>query len=246
MRIEFNVTSTSVPDAQVERNIAYARSLGLPFAARRASGRALNLIGRGPSVARHTETLKTDDADAWACGTAWAWCRDNGIEATLVCLDPHPKMADYIAGCERAILHPQCDPSVFAALEGGDCKLISPEFEECGSTAAMLALAVGVTLENETRIFGCEGSYAGTTHVDEDIPQPNEMFVRVNGEVFRTNTQMLIQSEQMAEILRSARPGLLVDRSGGLMSALVASGGEWDLVRWDNAPEGIRKMLEAA
>ncbi len=69
------------------------------------------------------------------------------------------------------------------------------------------------------------------------------MYVRADGRVFRTNTQMLVQSEQFARIICMSRPGVFVDRSGGLLGALIASGGEWDLVRWDNAPDNVRALM---
>jgi hypothetical protein len=242
MRVEFTITSSSVPDAQVAENIAHSRSLGLPIVARRAGGRALNVIGRGPSVARYVDEIRSSDADNFAAGTSWAWCRDNGIQAALVCLDPHPRMADYVKGCEVAICHPQCAPAVFATLGGADVKLIAPEHEECGSTAALLAIAVGAVPGCQIRLYGCEGSYEERTHADEDVPQPNEMFIRADGRVFRTNTQMLIQSQQLAELFRLA-PDVFVDRSGGLLGALIASGGDWDMLRWDNAPPEIAALL---
>lgn len=245
MRVEFDITVGSAPDDRIKANIAHARSLGLPYVARRAGGRALNVIGRGPSVADHAELLRRDDADNWACGTAWAWCRDNGIDAVFVCVDAQPRMVDYVAGCKVAILHPQCDPALFAALADADVKLVAPEYEEFGSTSATQAAFLGAAMGYEVRLYGCEGSYAETTHVNEDIPQPNEMFIRANGRVFRTNTQMLTQSEQFARIIRMSRPGTLVDHSGGLLGALAATetGGEWDFERWDAAPDWIKAAM---
>jgi hypothetical protein len=239
MRLEFDITVGSAAADRIKSNVAHARSLGLPYVARRASGRALNVIGRGPSVADHIEQLRRDDADNWAAGTAWAWCRDNEIPATFVCVDAQPRMADYVAGCSSAILHPQCDPALFAALSDADVKLVAPEAEEFGSTSATQAAFLGAVLGYEVRLFGCEGSYAQTTHVNEDVPQPNEMFIRADGRVFRTNTQMLVQSEQFARIICMTTRPLFVDRSGGLLAALIASGGEWDFERWDNAPEWV-------
>lgn len=246
MRVDFNITVGSAADDRIEANKAHARSLGLPFVTGLAGGRPLNVIGRGPSVVNHIEELRRDDADNWACGTAWAWCRDNGIEAAFVCVDAQPRMVDYVAGCDVAILHPQCDPSLFSALAGSDVKLVPAECEEYGSTAATQAAFLGAVFGREVRLYGCEGSYAETTHVNEDIPQPNEMFIRANGDVFRTNTQMLVQSEQLARVISMARPGCFIDLSGGLLSALIATGGEWDFERWDNAPADLQCAIQAS
>lgn len=244
MRVDFDITVGSAPDDRIEANKAYARSLGLPFVAGQPGGRPLNVIGRGPSVSRHIEELRSADADTWACGTAWAWCRDNDIDAAFVCVDAQPRMADYVQGCKVAILHPQCDPVLFDVLAGADVKLVPPENEEYGSTSATQAAFLGAVMGYEVRLYGCEGSYAETTHVNEDIPQQNEMFIRANGQVFRTNTQMLVQSEQFARVICMTTRPVLIDRSGGLLGALIATGGEWDFERWDNAPSPWREMLE--
>lgn len=213
----------------------------------RAGGRAVNVIGRGPSVTRHIEALRRDDADNWACGTAWAWCRDNGIKAAFVCADANPRLAAerYVSGVEVAILASQCDPALFAALEGADVKVADKEKSNLGSTSAVMAMVLGASADGEVRLYGCEGSYGETTHADEDIDQPYLMTVRANGQVFRTNPQMLIQSEEIAWIMRIAKPGIFLDRSGGLLGALIASDGEWDLLSYRNAPPHIQSLLDS-
>jgi hypothetical protein len=246
MRVDFTVTGTSVSDARLESNIAYARSLGLPSAEHRASGRALNIIGRGPSVARYTDILKTDDADAWACGSAWAWCRDNGIDAAAIFADPSPFMAAYARDCKRAIVSEQCDPLLFTALEGADVRVMSLDQWAVGHSAATIATVLGSNPGVETRLYGCEGSYEATTHADEDQPQLNLMIVRCNGETFRTNPQMIIQCEEFVHIIRLCTAGRFIDRSGGLLGAMLATGGEWDLLEWRNAPQNVRDLMEAA
>jgi hypothetical protein len=160
MRVNFTVTGTSVPDARLSENIAHARSLGLPSAEHRASGRALNIIGRGPSVVGHASTLKTDDADAWACGTAWAWCRDKGIDATAIFADPSPLMASdhNTYGVRRAIVSEQCDPSLFHALRRADVRVMSIDQWAVGNSAATIATVLGSNPGVETRLYGCEGS----------------------------------------------------------------------------------------
>lgn len=245
MRVDFNVTRTSVPDERLEANIAHARSLGLSSVADRVGGRALNVIGRGPSVAGHVRALRICDADNWACGTAWAWCRDEGIYATAVLMDAHPRMADYVAGVTRAIVASQCDPAVFAALSGADVELADADRSNLGSTAAVVAAVLGCAADSVTRLYGCEGSYAETTHANEDIPQANLMVVRCNGETFRTNPQMILQCEEFTHLFRMCRPGTFVDCSGGLLGAMLATGGEWELLEWRNAPQNVRRLMRA-
>lgn len=244
MRVDFTVAGTSVSHARLEANIAHARSLGLPPVGDRTGGRVLNVIGRGPSVAGHAGLLRHDDADAWAAGTAWGWCRDNGIDATLIAADPSPLMARNLAGCRRAIVSEQCDPALFAALKGADVHIMSMDRWAVGHSAAVIAAVLGATNDSETRLYGCEGSYGATTHADEDIPQANLMAVRCNGAVFRTNPQMIIQCEEFTRLFRLCRPGVFADRSGGLLGAMLATGGEWELLEWRNAPPNVRGLME--
>lgn len=246
--VDFKVTGTSVPDDRLESNIAHARSLGLPPAERRAGGGVLNVIGRGPSVADHAEFLRHDTGDNWAAGTAWGWCRDNGIPAVAVFADPSPIMAEprYTLGVTRAIVSEQCDPSLFAALRGAEVSLMSIDQWAVGYSAAVTALVLGTHPDSVVRLYGCEGSFAAITHADEDQPQPNMLVVKCNGGVFRTNPQMIIQCEEFVNIWRMCKPGLFENRSGGLLGAMLATGGEWELLRWDNAPENVRALMEAA
>lgn len=245
MRVNFTVTGTSVPDARLAKNIAHARSLGLPYMEDRAGGRALNVIGRGPSVSRHVGWLMNCDVENWACGTAWGWCRDNDIEATAVFADPNPIMADprHTFGVKRAIVSEQCDPSLFKALEGADIRLMALEQWAVGTTAAVIAAVLGATADGVVCLYGCEGSYAETTHVNEDQPQQNLMIVRCNGRVFRTNPQMIIQTEEFCHIWRLCKSGTFLDCSGGFLEAALATGGEWELLRWDNAPRNVRDLM---
>lgn len=244
MRVDFVVTGTSSPDSRIAENIAHARSLGLPFAVGRAGGGPLNVIGRGPSAADHIDELR--EGENWACGTAWAWCRDNGIDATLIMADPNPRLAEprYVEGVSRAIVASQCAPEVFAALAGASVEIADHDTWAVGHSAAVIAAILGATAESETRLFGCEGSYAATTHVNEDIPQPNEMLVRCNGRAYRTNPQMIIQCEEFVRLFEMCRPGVFVDRSGGLLGAMLATKGDWDLLEWKNAPANVQRVLD--
>lgn len=97
---------------------------------------------------------------------------------------------------------------------------------------------------SEVSLYGCDGSYGDTTHADENQHQPNQMLVRCAGTLFRTNPQMILQSEALASI-GTAAPSFLRDCSGGLLGALIASGGDWELVEWDSAPDNVRALMNA-
>jgi hypothetical protein len=220
--------------------------------------RVLNIIGRGPSVAHHLEILRASDnyewhrtwleGDVWAVGTAIAWCHDNGISATFVCADQSPIFAEpkYSVRTKRAILSLSCAPEVFRELRYDDVKLFDSEENGAGTTSAGMALCAGLIAGyTEFRLWGCEGSYAEMTHADADQEQKHLIRLRCNGQVFRTNPQMVMQSEELADVIR-ANPEIVKDCSGGLLAAMVASGGEWELLSYRNAPDNIAAMLAAA
>lgn len=254
MRVNFTVGGITVHADRRAANIAHARSLGLPsVAALTRERRALNIIGRGPSVARHIQTLKADDADAWACGSAFAWCRDNGIDATFLSADAHPMLAGIAVGAKRAILADQTDPAVFEALRSAEIYVYDSECDAGGTTAVCAAVTLAACAGySDIRLYGCDGSYDETTHVNSDEPQLSEMLVRCDGREFRTNPQMIMQSENLAEAIAGCPAEglegygeLIKDHSGGLLSALIASGGEWELLCWDNAPANVAMLMNS-
>lgn len=231
----------SVPSECIAANIAHSRSLGLPTLACQAGGGALNVVGRGPSVARCADELRS--GVNWACGTAWGWCRDNGIDATFVCADANPRLAEpkYTAGVKRAILAEQCDPALFAALSGAELYRYDTGKGSGNTTAAMAICMAPDAGYPEVRLYGCDSSYGETTHVNEQIDQPNLMQVRCGYEVFKTNPQMIMQAEELSGAVR-ALPAFLKNRSGGFLSALIAHN-DWQLVEWKNAPDKVREMM---
>lgn len=242
-------------------NTAHARSLGLPYVEAQATcDRVLNIVGRGPSVQWHLNIIRDSDdfsagafwreGDVWAAGTAWRWCSDNGIDATFVCADPSKIFAEpyYAARVKKAVLAEHCDPDVFHALRHAEIRLYDVQndiggVQGAGTTSAAMALCAGVLAGyDEFRLWGCEGSYAEMTHADEDQHQKHLITLRCNGQVFRTNPQMVMQSEELAEVIRQ-HPGMVKDCSGGLLGAMVASCGEWELLSYRDPPPAVAEML---
>lgn len=258
-----------MPPERVEvfkANTAYARSLGLPYVEVQAGGRGvLNIVGRGPSIQhalniwRDSDTRWTDihffrEGDIWAAGTAWSWCSENGLDATFVCADTNPLFAQpkHSALVKRATLAEHCDPLVIDRLVrvGAKVRLYDVQndlggTQGSGTTSAAMALCCGVISGyDEFRFWGCEGSYAENTHANENQEQKYGIRLRCNGQEFRTNPQMIMQSEELAEVIRQ-NPEMVKDCSGGLLGAMVADP-EWELLEYNNAPESIQQMLRAA
>lgn len=234
MQIVFTDTRVGVLAEKLAANVAHARSLGLPYLAASSAERGpLNVVGRGPSVAHYADEIRRRRHDTWAVGSAFKWCRDNGIAATALCVDTAPEMAEHIVGAPRAIVSDQCDPAVFAALRDADVVLIDPDNHAHGSTAATMTPDLGlVTGHNEIRFFGCESSFADTTHAGpaEDVRHVVHLLrVECGGRLFLTNPQMLLQAREMWELF-VLHPEIFIDRSGGLLGAMIAAKGVHDVV----------------
>jgi hypothetical protein len=215
-----------VSDDIAERNIAYAKSLGWPeLGPSDSRGNHLAVVGGGPSVQNHIESLRYWNGDVWAINGAWQWCEDNGIEAALFSVDPSENLADVIGEAKRVYLASVCDPGAFRAaryvrrvFEIGPGKLLT------GSTSATAAAAIAPHLDfRRVTFFGCEGSYSfGATHAYAGgIKSQNAMRVRCGDTAFDTDAGFLMQAEFLAAVIRAA-PTVYDELSGGLLTALVA------------------------
>lgn len=205
-------------------NDAHSRSLGFPIAgSAEAHARKLAVVGGGPSILDHVEELRGWDGDIWAINGAWAWCNEHGISSRLISVDPKPGLAELAAGAVDALLATTCDPSVFAAVQGATLIDVHP-FGKIGSgpttATAIPSLAVRLGYGSVT-FFGCESSFVGKTHAYDDTPSPYLVRVECGGEEYTTEAEYLMQAETLAAILR-AMPAVFQERSGGLLTALVA------------------------
>ena len=234
MKISFSVRPC-VPYEQLERNVASAKARGLPYTSEKARP-ALAVIGGGPSLAFHVDELKAWEGDVWACGSAYRWCFDNGIDATFFNVDPLPEQAIYAKGAERGILASTTDPSVFDEVKSIELfdLIAAPGYVNHGVTAVTctpcLALEMGY---KKVMFFGCESSFEKSTHsYKNEFVDPNVtnhlIWVKSGEEVFVSRPDFLMQAELLAPVIRMA-PHVFEERSGGLLGAMVASG-DYDIV----------------
>lgn len=217
----------------LDRHKAYSRSLGLPETLPGTVGAAapfLAVVGGGPSVAGYVDRLKAFDGEIWAINGAWEWCRDNGIDATFYTID---SVIEAPEGVERAILGDQVAPDVFDALAGADVELIplghgfTLNASTSAATVPMFACWRG---HKHITFFGCESSYAETTHayaIPERIrnvdTRPSLVWVSCGGDEYVTGPQMILQAEWIAEMAR-AFPDYIAVEGGGFLSALIEHG----------------------
>ena len=219
MKITFTALPC-VPGEDLERNEAYAKGLGLPRLGE-AQHPHLAVVGGGLSVKDHLDELKEWPGEIWAINGTYKFLRDNGILSAFFTMDPKPGIAKMTESVDCAVLATCCHPSAFDAAHHAHVETIDLADYPCGPTTASTAPIVALKRgHKQVSFFGCEGSFGATTHAYEDRDVPL-LEVSCNGQVFRTNPQMLMQAEYLAEQIRVA-PHVLIDRSGGLLGALVA------------------------
>jgi hypothetical protein len=218
----------SVPDKTLELNTAYSQSLNYPSP--KATARKLAVVGGGKSVQDHLLELQKWDGEIWGINGAAGWLRGNFIDATLFTISPtkaYPR--EYLRGITRAILADHCDPWLFDDLK----RVVVSTFDSDGNGPTSVCAAIPLSLNmgyEEVSIFGCEGSYDGQTHIYQDTKDPSEMLVRIGGNDYLTNIGYFIQTRLLAHFISGA-PNYCKDRSGGMLSALVADPEGWDVIK---------------
>jgi hypothetical protein len=236
-------TVRAVSDEVVARNEAYAGSLGFPRLGKAGRPRVA-VIGGGPSVGTKIDELRAWDGDIWAINGAHQWLRSHGIDSTFFSIDALPAVAKSCEGARRAVLATCCDPSVFNSLSDAEVSAvkIGPDFE-CGATSATTAPTIACEMGcREMSFFGCESNYGLNTHVYCGAAQHGSMIlVRCNGEEFLTAPPYFLQAEMLAAIIRAA-PAVFKDKSGGLLSAMVADP-DYDITA---ASQSVHDALRAA
>lgn len=212
-----------VSDEDMERNEAHAKALGFPRMGV-AGTPNLAIVGGGSSIADRLDEIRSFDGDVWAVNGAWRWCYDHGVDSRFFSLDPSEKILPFCIGASSAMLSMGCHPAVFDALIGAGVEAVSMRDgliagPTTATSAPLIALKRGY---RSVSFFGCESSFGSQTHVYGNYNLPNLMKVSCDGREFLTTTDMMMQAEYLGELIR-AFPSFLFDRSGGLLSAYVAS-----------------------
>lgn len=259
-KIQF-IGNVPVPHEKLMEHVNLSKARGLPYVNDTPPhGRKLAVVGGGPSVLEHVEELRSY-TDIWAVNGACRWLREQGIESTLLTLDPCAFLAPRVSGATKALLSSRCHPAVFEALEGCDITLFDvlqdgPEGSTLGadgiwasiSTACVvfhLAMVLGYT---KTVFYGCESSYTNTTHayMDEAELQEFRFIVECGGQEYLTAPDLYCQAMQMAPFFRLAICDSFTERSGGLLRAMIANE-DHDIVKVSPALlAGLEPIKEAA
>lgn len=218
-----------VTDEQLKTNIDNAAGLGFK---RLEPGPVvpLAIVGGGPTINNHLETLKNWAGHVWAINGAWGWCRDHGIEATFCSVDPHPIVAKWAQGVERAILATQCPVEAFDVLKDADVTVFEAGTEVkgvTGTTVSAMIYAGALTKHESITLFGCESCYLPkASHAYQHEDRPEEMVVACNGSFYLTAPDFYLQAKGLADLVRGM-DGYVKEESGGLLRAMVQSPDHW-------------------
>lgn len=224
-------------------HVSHAKSLGYPEVREvEPHGRRLAVVGGGPSIVDRLDEIR-EFTDIWAVNGACGFLRDHGIASTLLTLDPCDFLAPRVKGATKALLATRCHPEVFKCLEGADITVFDAVndtenglWASCSSVTVAFHLAT-VLGYRQTVFYGCEGSFAeGTTHayMDEAELQDYRFVVECGGKHYLTAPDLYMLTQQMAVFFRLAINDSFIERSGGLLRALIDTP-EHDIVKVSRA-----------
>lgn len=223
----------SVSNEDRDANALQVGALGLP-AHVAAPGRRLAVVGGGPSIAGHVDELRAWDGEIWAVNGTVNWCVDHGIDAAFYTIDASPaeNWTCRLDRITRAVLSVECAPSLIEALSAADISLLPKD--EVGPTSAAGATLHGINSGyREIHFFGCESSFGSDTHAYSTHPVADWIVAEVGGDRYRTKPEFAEQAQVLSEAIRMA-PDVFLDRSGGLLSAMVQYGTEYDVYAVSN------------
>lgn len=222
-------------------HVAHAKSLGYPEVREQEEhGRRLAVVGGGPSIVDHLDEIR-GFTDIWAINGACGFLREHGIESTLLSLDPCDFLAPRVAGAKKALLATRCHPDVFKTLAGAEITLFDAVNDTTGglwascATATVVFHLATVLGYRKSVFYGCEGSYSEKTHayMDEAELQDYRFVVECGGKQYLTAPDLYMLTTQMALFFRLAINESFVERSGGLLRALIENE-KHDIVKVSN------------
>lgn len=241
MKIDFHPVS-SISDETIEANRRHSLSFNFPLHTdRTVSKERLAIVGSGLSISGKLEELKCFDGDLWGVNGAVSWLLDHDIDAALfsACMAPDWSYLDQdiFKSVQRAVLSWSCSPELFEMLpQGVDVTLVkSGEPGRAGGTATVVGAAI-IALEmgyREVHFYGTECCFGLRSHIDRDEKLTNKLVITCNDQLFVTNPQMLFQSYELGQLIKGC-PGVLFDKSGGLLAARMIDS-EYDVISFSEA-----------
>lgn len=212
---------TFAPDDQVKANEAHAKSLGLKRVTfSPMTSEKLAIVGGGPSIKMQWPELK-EYRYVFAINGAYEFLLKRGIEAAFVSVDHSPLIANFCRNVKRAIIATRCAPETFAALKDADVRVFDVPGDVVGGSATAITiidLAAKMGFGKVT-LFGCESSFKGQTHAYTNEAQ-NVITVRADSREFASRPDLYLHARELSAAIR-LNPGVITERSGGLLRAMV-------------------------
>lgn len=208
---------------QEAQNIAHCGTLGLPYINEKPRP-PLVVVGGAPSLMAYRNRLERFRGDIWAIGSAFQWCRRQGIDATFFCIDPLPVIAEFAEGAERAIVATNCAFATFEALKDAEVEIFDLQYglddANHGTTSATAAPWVALKMGYRDVLFvACDSSFDDTTHLYKDDAEPR-ITVRVGERDYLTTLALYMQAQVLASIIHQF-PEFLSCTEDGLLGAMA-------------------------
>jgi hypothetical protein len=196
------------------------------------------IVGGGPSVVDHVETIRNWDGDVWCVNGALGWLAGLGITPdVMVMLDAEDAMVDLLETIPEATeyyIASTCSPKVFDRLAdrmvsiwheaANDLSPPSGHYVVPGGSTVLMRSPNLAYMQGwrDVHLFGCDCSYADTTHAYGGTLPQGCIRVRVGQRVFVTE-QVYMQTAAWLAWLKDSFPASLTYHGDGLAQALAAA-----------------------
>ena len=218
------------PEGVASGNREHNRRLGIPkLGSVGPVASRLAVCGGGASIESRLDKLRAWDGEIWAINGTWKWLKDRGIDATFYGCDPHPCLAEWCKGAQKAVISDIVDPAVCEALAGAVAEMAwlgpggIPNDCSAAASAPFLAFERG---HRHLTFFGCDGSYENQSNVDRHEDWPAIM-VKCGERSYLTRPDFILITEAIAgfimDVAGQTSVSLNVD-GDGFLSALVEHG----------------------
>lgn len=229
-----------VSQADYDRNVEYAHTLGLPFVRMAEVARGpLAVIGGAPSIRSRLSELQAFAGERWIIGSSFRWCLENDVDGVFFCIDPQELVGPLAMGAKRALLASSTHPSVLDQLISDGCEIelfdIGSDAVPTGSTTATAAIYLSLMKGHDKVFFyGCDCNHGQMSHAYGNRDTEYSLVIECGGQEFQTNPHLIMQAEELCAPM-SAYPNIYVDRSGGLLAAMLEHGTDWNVLKVSRA-----------
>jgi hypothetical protein len=187
----------------------------------------LAICGGGPSLAERLDELREWDGPIWAINRTPDYLAANGISSALVTVDACDNPGEFCSpeSVNSALFSAWCNPAIVDRYADATVVEMFPLYPNgvvgTTTTAGCMAMVAARMGYRSVTLFGCEGSFVVSDHVDRHEARPEQFIIRAGGMDYRTTPALLMQCDELSRLFRDV-PQFLKERSGGLLRAMVA------------------------